>query len=219
MKLERSVLGVKSNIPCIKIENPKAMANLVIIHGYGGCKEEQLGMAWRLAEMGFSAGVVDLRGHGEHELPLTNEIYQDVEDIISQFKTTGRVVAIGHSLGGRLALVSSADFAIGISPAVLNSYSEETKNLLRLMRHYRVKDNNFGVLFEVLASLPDWQFDQRKHAIIYGSRDVPEIVESCRTLAKNWEPIEEIKDAVHSDIYNYEKTIVLAGKFLRNWLL
>lgn len=31
---------------------PKGAA--VVIHGYGGCKEEQLGMAWRIAEKGLA---------------------------------------------------------------------------------------------------------------------------------------------------------------------
>ncbi|MGH7372459.1 MAG: alpha/beta hydrolase, partial [Candidatus Methylomirabilales bacterium] len=41
-----------------------------VVHGYGGCKEQMLGISARLAEEGWAALALDLRGHGEHPAPL-----------------------------------------------------------------------------------------------------------------------------------------------------
>jgi dienelactone hydrolase len=41
-------------IPAIMIEPAAPKGAAVVIHGYGGCKEEQLGMAWRIAEKGLA---------------------------------------------------------------------------------------------------------------------------------------------------------------------
>lgn len=61
------------NIP----SNPYGAA--VIVHGYGGCKEEQLGLAWRAAELGLATCAIDLHGHGENMLNLEQGIFSDVE--------------------------------------------------------------------------------------------------------------------------------------------
>ena len=87
----------------------------VVVHGYGGCKEEQLGLAFRVAESGLVTYSIDLRGHGQHPLKLDYNVQDDVELAIQHARRYGKVVAIGHSLGGRLSLMSSADFSIQIS--------------------------------------------------------------------------------------------------------
>jgi alpha-beta hydrolase superfamily lysophospholipase len=67
---------------------------VVEVHGYGGFKEETLGLAWRIAEKGFTTGVIDLRGHGEHLLDLDKNILSDLETAISHFRYYGKVTAL-----------------------------------------------------------------------------------------------------------------------------
>lgn len=55
---------------------------------------------------------IDLRGHGEHPLDLDIDILSDVETAIMHFREMGKVTAVGHSLGGRLSLISSADYSL-----------------------------------------------------------------------------------------------------------
>jgi dienelactone hydrolase len=179
----------------------------VVVHGYGGCKEEQLGLAWRVAGSGLVTYSIDLRGHGQHTLELDEGVQDDVELAIGQARQSGKVVAIGHSLGGWLALMSGADFAIGISPPLDNSYGERTEALLKKLRGYRVRTASPGKVFDLLSVLPDWKDQEAERSmVIYGSRDVPEIVTSCDLLRERKANVLRIEDALHSDTYLLERT-------------
>src|SRR3989304_1568435 len=89
-----------------------------VAHGYGGNKEHMLGLAARLAEQDLAACVFDIRGHGEPPAPLGPAMLEDLEATLTFLRRFGRVAAVGHSLGGRLALASTADVVVAISPAL-----------------------------------------------------------------------------------------------------
>ena len=105
-------------IPTVMLTPSKSKGAVIIVHGYSQSKEDILGLAWRVAEEGFTTVAIDLRGHGENPLNLDENILFDVETAISYLQKYGKVTVIGHSLGGRLSIISSADYAIGISPAI-----------------------------------------------------------------------------------------------------
>jgi pimeloyl-ACP methyl ester carboxylesterase len=189
----------------------------------------------------LAACAVDLRGHGENRLPLDENVSTDVEAAVNYCRRFGKVAAVGHSLGGRLALTSSADYAIGISPTLDAAFSVQTRRLLTGVRGYRVNEaeprprpctpHSFrpGVspdaeegtrgtrIFEILAGLPRWQPDGRSALIIFGSRDVPEIMQTCRELHQQGVPSIEIDQALHSDIFLNEETIGRTTEQLRAW--
>lgn len=54
----------------------------------------------------------------------------DLKTSIEYCKKFGKVVVIGHSLGGRIALTSNVDYAIGISPALNTVFSDATMKVL-----------------------------------------------------------------------------------------
>ena len=87
------------HVPSYLLTPPRAIAGAVVVHGYGGCKEQMLGLAARLAEFGFAALCPDLRGHGEHPAPLGSGLLMDVEAGLSRLRPGGRTIVIGHSLG------------------------------------------------------------------------------------------------------------------------
>jgi alpha-beta hydrolase superfamily lysophospholipase len=117
VKIESMIIeGDNLQVPTIRIIPNDPIGAAVIVHGYGGSKEEQLGLAWRVAGSGLATYAIDLRGHGQHPLELDDAVKDDAELAIQYARSHGSVVAMGHSLGGRLALMSSADFAIGTSP-------------------------------------------------------------------------------------------------------
>lgn len=217
MKIERLHLTKSNgqNIPAAAIEPQKPVGSVVLVHGYGGCKEEMLGMGWRIAEQGHRVITIDLEGHGENLQPFDEGICDDIEAAISYCRPYGKVVAIGHSLGGRLSLTSSADFAIGISPAISDSFGEKTFGILKTMRGYRVKDNSENTLPSVMNNIPAWKPNKnRKSLIIFGSRDVPEIIDTCRSLETDKI---EISNAFHADIFTLEPTIIAVLNQIKIW--
>jgi pimeloyl-ACP methyl ester carboxylesterase len=219
MNIERKLIQAgRLNIPCVILTPPASHGTAVIVHGYGGCKEEQLALAWRVAEIGITACAIDHRGHGEHKLPLDEDVLQDVETAIKYCRGFGKVAAIGHSSGGRLSLISSADFAIGISPALSTAYSAETQRIIKDLRSYRVRESFSNVNFETLKKLPVWQSsDNKPTLIVFGSRDVLEIVSSCKELKTRGNHVIEIDQALHNDIFLLEETFAQVVKKLGEW--
>lgn len=214
MQIERiQIHGEGLDVPAIAVTPENFRASVAVVHGYGGNKEEMLGLAWRIAEAGFRAVSIDLRGHGEHPFRLDGEIMHDVEAAIAFLRQEGPAAAVGHSLGGRLALHSTADFAIGISPAIRKSFSEQTRKHIRAMRSHRVREISDHILFDVLESLPEWSVCD-KGTLIAGERDVPEIVTGCAELAKNGADLTVIPCALHADIFNQEECFAAVVKRL-----
>lgn len=208
--------GVK--IPCIMIEPATPIGAAVIIHGYGGCKEEQLGLAWRIAEFGLVTCTIDIRGHGQHALPLDKRVILDVNSAISYCRRYGKVVAVGHSLGGRLSMVSDADYSIGISPALVNIFGNQTRENLKNLRQYKVRDCKSEDFLYVFKQLPMWEPSKDKPTfILYGSRDIPEIISACNQISEQDIPVLNIEDALHNDIYLNEITYEKIINQLQQW--
>lgn len=206
------------SIPCVTVEPDDPKGAAVIFHGYGGSKEEMLGLAWRVAELGFAACAVDLRGHGQNPLPLGDRIADDVNAAVEYCRSFGKVIAIGHSLGGRLSLISAADFAIGISPALGKEFGGQTHEALKRMRSYRVNERIPGEVFGILEKIPDFEPSDGKRAVIFGERDVPEINARCRALG----PLVKasaIAGALHGDIFLLEKTFDAVKARFEEWEL
>lgn len=219
MNIERQMIqGNGFALPSVMLIPSKSIGASVVIHGYGGCKEEQLGLAWRMAEFGLTTCVIDLRGHGENEHSFDEDVFMDVEAAVQFCKRFGKVVAIGHSLGGRLSLLSKAEFMIGVSPALNKTFSDQTQAIIKSSRSYRVREINLNVNFETLNRLPEWQFDGGKNAqILFGSRDVPEIMTACNLLLEKGACVYRIENALHSDIFYLEETYGKIICQLKEW--
>src|SRR5271157_97020 len=214
-----SIQGTGCDVPGVLLMPVQPSGAAVIVHGYGGNKEEQLGLAWRVAEAGIAACSIDLRGHGEHQAAMDDDILQDVDAAVKFCRRYGKVTAIGHSLGGRLALLSDADYAIAISPAFSKAYSAQTREKLTAMRSYRVREAYPGQNFDVLMKMPVWQYENSKKAlVIFGERDVPDIVNSCNDLKSRGVHVFRIDNAVHSDIFLLEETFRIITGQLDEWL-
>ncbi|EKQ57703.1 MULTISPECIES: alpha/beta fold hydrolase [unclassified Clostridium] len=219
MDIERHFIqGNGFEIPSIILKPKNSIGSAVIVHGYGGCKEEQLGLALRVAEIGMTTCVIDLRGHGENELPLNENVPLDVETAIKYCRCFGKVVAIGHSLGGRLSLLSGANYVIGVSPALNKTFSNQTKEILKSLRSYRVTEINPNINWDILNKLAEWKYDSNKHVqIIFGSRDVPDIISTCNKLKEKGVPIVQIDKALHNDIFLLNETFDNIVNQLKEW--
>ncbi|EST11326.1 alpha/beta hydrolase [Sporolactobacillus laevolacticus] len=213
MDIKRQLIlnnGVK--IPAVTLTPEKIIGSAIIIHGYGGSKEEQLGLALGVSELGLKTTVIDLRGHGENSLPFDSRVLEDVEELINTSRNFGKITVIGHSLGGRLALISHADAAIGISPAMNQHFGKATMQKLADLRAYRVHPSSPDLLNHLLKTLrmPDFA-NHTDQYVLYGTRDIPEIYETCRKLPGAF----EISEALHSDIFTLPKTFSIIRKLLK----
>lgn len=215
--MEVKIKRINDEIPCIQFKPSKSRGGAVVVHGYGGSKEEQLGMALRVAREGVTTCAIDLRGHGENQIPFDLDVLQDLETVLDYCRQFGNVAAIGHSIGGRLALASSADYKVGISPALGKGFDMKTQEALKDLRYYRVKQPIFETLFKIIADLPPENFEKDKSIVLYGSRDIPEIMARCRKLESNGFHVVKIKDALHNDIYTLEKTFNTVTGKLQEW--
>ncbi len=218
--IRKFIDGDGFQVPCVTLKplNPRGVA--VVVHGYGGTKEATLGLAWRLAEKGFTTGSIDLRGHGQHSSDFGSDCLSDVESTISYFKDYGDVTAIGHSLGGRLALESSADYVIGISPALGRNFSNNTQNNVKVSRDYLVHKSENTNLFDILNYKTHYSgFDSDKSLLIYGTRDLPEIISECEGLKSKNLDVVQIDEALHSDIFLLEPTFKVITEKLKEWYI
>ena len=194
-------------VPAIEIAPVGPIGAAVLVHGYGGCKEEMLGLALHVAEHCLAAFCIDLRGHGENPLPFDAGVLEDLEAAIRHARGFGRVASIGHSLGGRLSLESSADLRIGISPPLEATYGPRTQEMLEKLRGQRVRVESPDTIFKLLAGLPRWNGrDDPRTMIIYGSKDIREIVASCDQLRCSMKNVVMVEGARHNETHLLQRT-------------
>lgn len=80
----------------------------LLVHGFGGAKEDFTDVLDPLADLGFHAVAPDLRGHGASDHPLGVDAYTFdtfASDLVALARALGwtHVVVLGHSMGGMVA--------------------------------------------------------------------------------------------------------------------
>ncbi|MBI2456476.1 MAG: alpha/beta fold hydrolase [candidate division NC10 bacterium] len=170
-------------VPAYLFRPGSPVAGVAVAHGYGGCKEQMLGLAARLAERGLAACPFDIRGHGEHPAPLGAAMLLDLEAILAFLRRFGRVAAVGHSLGGRLALMSSADVVAAISPPLPQRPSEEGRAMLTHFGSTTVRAQDPGEILDLLRSMPPPAASSRPTLLLHAEGDVPSLIEAVRATA------------------------------------
>ncbi len=170
-------------IPAYLFEPLHPKAGAAVIHGYGGTKEQMLGLSARLAEGGWASLAFDLRGHGEHPAPLNDKLLEDVEAALQYMRRYGKVAAVGHSLGGRLALSSSADCIVTVSAAVASRPSEEGRQMLLTFGSTTVRSPSPGYILQLLREMGEVKDPGRPVLLLHAERDIPTLIEGNTALA------------------------------------
>jgi len=170
-------------VPAYLFLPPSPGVGVAIAHGYGGCKEHMLGLAARLAEANLATCVFDIRGHGEHPAPLDAAMLEDLEATLAFLRRFGRVAAVGHSLGGRLALMSSADAVVAISPALPQRPSEEGRAMLTHFGSTAVRARGTGEILDILRAIPYPVAAPRPTLFLHAQGDIPSVIEAIRATA------------------------------------
>jgi pimeloyl-ACP methyl ester carboxylesterase len=170
-------------LPAILFEPPGPRGGVVVSHGYGGTKEDVLGLALSLAVRSWAAIAIDLRGHGEHPAAVDAGFLDDINGSLDYMRRYGATLAVGHSFGGRLALASEADRAIGISPSIFRGISAEGRVMMETFSSARVREARPGYLLEIAAAIPPIRDDGKPRLIVHSERDVPGILAGLQALS------------------------------------
>lgn len=154
----------------------------LVLPGYGGTKEQMLGIAAAIAEHGVAALAVDPCGHGENTAPIGTIMCDEVEAGVRYARRFGRTAAVGLSLGGRLALMSSADCMVAISPAVIQQMSPQGKWMFENFPSPAVREPYSGYVVELLEALGPFAGHHRPCLLLYAERDIPAILDAADAL-------------------------------------
>ncbi len=170
------------NIPAYLLTPDPAHGGAVLIPPYGGTKEHMLGIAAALGEVGISALLVDLCGHGENRTAIGPVMCDEVESAVRYMRRFGHTAAVGISLGGRLALMSSADCMVAISPSVVAVISPQGKWMFENFPSPAVREPYSGYVIELLDLLGPVASHDRPCLLLYAERDIPAILEGAAGL-------------------------------------
>ncbi len=188
MILDR-VTGVQATdghaIPAIAIAPETPRSGLVLLHPYGGSKEQMVGIALAVAEQGIASLMIDNCGHGENSFELGPAALRDeVESAIRWARARwGHVACGGISLGGRLALMSPADVIVAISPAAFTGeISPQGQWMFENFPSPAVREPYSGYVNQLLKELGPVQGHDRPTLLLYAERDIPMIMNGAAEL-------------------------------------
>jgi dienelactone hydrolase len=170
------------NIPAYLLTPDSARGGAVLIPPYGSTKEHMLGIAAALGEVGIAALSIDLCGHGENRTAIGPVMRDEVDAAVSYMRRFGRTAAVGISLGGRLALMSSADCMVAISPSVVAEISPQGKWMFENFPSPAVREPYSGYVIELLDVLGPVASHDRPCLLLYAERDIPAILEGAAGL-------------------------------------
>src|SRR6266849_6398894 len=136
------------NIPAYLFTPDSARGGAALIPPYGSTKEHLLGLAATLGDVGIAALSIDLCGHGENRTAIGPVMRDEVESAVRYVRRFGRSAAVGISLGGRLALMSSADCMVAISPSVVVAISPQGKWMFETFPSPTVREPYPGYVLE-----------------------------------------------------------------------
>ncbi len=170
------------HLPALLTEPKSPQGAAVLIPPYGATKEHMLGLALALGEQQVASLSFDPCGHGENQTAIGVVIRDEVEAAIAHLRRYGRVGAIGVSIGGRLALMSSADHMVAISPSIVQEVSPQGKWMFQNFPSPTVREPYSGYVIELLEKLGPLTPHDRPCLLMYAQRDIPAIMEGAAGL-------------------------------------
>jgi alpha-beta hydrolase superfamily lysophospholipase len=170
------------SIPAYLFTPASPSGGVAVCHGYGGSKEQMLGVAVAVAERGMAALAIDLCGHGENQAPIGPGMREELEAALAFLRRFGRTAAIGHSLGGRLALMSSADVMVALSPSVMVQMSPQGKWMFENFPSPGVREPYAGYVNELLERLGPVPSHDRPCLLVYSERDIKPLLDGAAGL-------------------------------------
>jgi hypothetical protein len=170
------------NIPAYLLAPDPAWGGAALIPPYGSTKEHMLGIAAALGGVGIAALSIDPCGHGENRTTIGPVMLNEMEAAVRYMRRFGPTAAVGISLGGRLALMSSADCIVAISPSVVAEVSPQGKWMFENFPSPAVREPYSGYVIELLEVLGPVSPHDRPCLLLYAERDIPNILEGAAGL-------------------------------------
>ena len=169
-------------IPGFLLAPASPRGGAVVCHGYGSSKEQMLGIVTAVAEKGIAVLAIDLCGHGENTAPIGPAMRDEMEVAIAFVRRFGRTAVIGHSLGGRLALMSSADVMVAMSPSVMMQMSPQGKWMFENLPSPGLREPYSGYVLELLEKLGPVPSHDRPCLLLYSERDIQALLDGAASL-------------------------------------
>ena len=194
-------------------ESPRGGA--VVCHPYGGSKVTCSGIAVALAERGAAALAIDLCGHGENSAPIGPAMRDEMESAIAFVRRFGRTAVIGHSLGGRLALMSTADVSVAMSPSVMAQMSPQGKWMFENLPSPGVREPYPGYVLELLEKLGPVPAHDRPCLLLYAERDIQALLDGAAGLQEKLPSAEKriVSEDIRPDVQHEHGLI----RYLPRW--
>lgn len=170
------------SIPALLLAPNSPRAGVVVCHGYAASKEEMLPIAAAVAEKGMAALAIDLCGHGENTSPIGPGMREELEAAIAFVRRFGKAGVVGHSLGGRLALMTSADAMVAMAPSVMVQMSPQGKWMFENLPNPTVREPYSGYVLELLEKLGPVPSHDRPCLLLYSERDVQSLLDGAGGL-------------------------------------
>ena len=203
------------NIPAYLLTPDSAHGGALLIPAYGGAKEHMLGIAVALAEAGIASLAIDLCGHGENRAAIGPVMRDEIEAAVRYVRRFGPTAALGISLGGRLALMSSADYMVAISPSVITAMSPQGKWMFENFPSPFVREPYAGYVLELLDALGPVAPHGRPCLLLYAERDIPAILDGAQGLKASFSKSElrYVTGNLHPDVQHENGFI----RYLPRW--
>jgi len=170
------------NIPAVLFAPSSPRGAAVVVHGYGASKREMLGVATALAEKRIAALAIDLCGHGENRFAIGAAMRGEVDAAVAYARRFGKVAVVGHSLGGRLALMSQADLMVAMSPSVMVQMSPQGKWMFENLPAPGIREPYSGYVLELLEALGPVPPHDRECLLLYSERDLQALLDGAGDL-------------------------------------
>jgi dipeptidyl aminopeptidase/acylaminoacyl peptidase len=202
-------------------------ATVILLHGYGRCKEQLLPQARFLNKAGFNILMFDFRASGESEgkyITFGQKEQADLEGAVNYLKARGnidmsRIGLLGFSMGGAVALMKSGDLP-AIKAIVINSTFARFKTVIwQNFREYFkglpffpigwivlwIIKYRTGIYFPMINPIKYLHtLKARPLMIIHGAHDKRIPVEDALAMYQQAPWLKEfwlVKEAAHEDVY------------------
>jgi dipeptidyl aminopeptidase/acylaminoacyl peptidase len=206
-------------------------ATIILLHGYGRCKEQMLPQASFLNKAGFNILMFDFRASGESEgkyITFGQREQADLEGALDYLKNRGgvdigKIGLLGFSMGGAVALMKSGDLP-EIKAIVINSTFARFKTVIwqNFREYFRglpffplgwfvlwIIKYRTGIYFPVINPIKYLdKLKARPLMIIHGAHDKRIPVDDAFAMYKQAPWLKEfwfVKEAAHDDVYSMTK--------------